>query len=78
MNPCCLNHLNKLEFVLSCLKKLVLLILDLIIIIIIIIIINHIYIAPIQNTSFYGTLHKTKLSINFIIKITLNLRHNYD
>ena len=40
--------------------------------------INHIYIAPIQNTSFYGILHKTKLYINFIIKFTLNLRHNYD
>ena len=42
------------------------------------IIINHIYIVPIHNTSFYGTLLKTKLYINFITKITLNLRHNYD
>ena len=33
---------------------------------IIIIIINHIYIAPTQNTSFYGALHKTKLYINLL------------
>ena len=34
----------------------------------IIIIINCIYIAPIQNVSFYGTLHKTNLYKNYKYK----------
>ena len=51
----------------------IIIIIVIIIIIIIIIIINCIYIAPIQNKSCYGALHKTELYNKFLntIKIIL-------